>query len=93
MDCDRELGFKISNGIIIQWGTIVNTTQTSMKINLALSYTTKNYSVVASDWSSPTVSPYVVPCGVYYNNNTTSSFNINFANNQKRGFGWISIGY
>lgn len=82
-----------NNGVILQWGTVGNTIQTSMIITFALSYTNTKYTVVASDWSSPATSPYVVPCGVYYTDNTKTSFKINFANNYKRGFGYISIGY
>lgn len=48
--------------------------------------------MVVSDWSSVTNAPYIVPCGVYYTTNTSTTALINFYNNQPRGFGFIIIG-
>lgn len=82
----------INNGLILQWGIFANTTQTTIRLNFPISFNSTTYSVVTNDWSSPTASPYVVPSGVYYNNRTKTTIQVNFATNFPRGFGWIGVG-
>ena len=82
----------INNGLILQWGILANTTQQKISLKFPISFNSTAYSVVTNDWSSPTVSPYVIPSGVYYNNRTKTTIQVNFATNFPRGFGWIGVG-
>lgn len=81
----------INNGVIICWGLIANTVEHSWTLTFPTAYSSR-YSMVVSDWSSVTNAPYIVPCGVYYTTNTSTTALINFYNNQPRGFGFIIIG-
>ena len=81
-----------TNGVIIQWGMISNTTLSEITVVLPISYK-ENYLAIVSDWSSPDYGDVVYAPGVRYNNKTTSSFTVNFNKNVPRGFGYITVGF
>ena len=82
----------LSNGVCSQWGLVANTTQALVTVTLTTSYVSK-YTVVTTDWTSPNVNPYVWAVGVQYNTSTLSSFTVEFANHNPRGFGYITMGF
>lgn len=83
---------KFTNGMIIQWGLLSNTTLSEITVVLPISYN-ESYSAIVSDWSSPNYGDSVYALGVRYNNKTVSSFTVDFYKKVPRGFGYITVGF
>lgn len=95
MDCDRELGFKISNGIIIQWGTVIMSNTTYIDLTFPVAFTTTAYKIICMDKNQAlTTSSNIFPIFAEATSfATTTQTRIICTENDIQAVSWIAIGY